>query len=244
MEILKGILHNEPKDLKVLDVGTGIGSFIEILQESLTAYKVIIGIDPNKTAIDKAKELFKNDRTQFICMGGENMTFEDNSFDVVCISNTLHHLPNKEKVLKEMKRVLKVNGLFIVNEMFFDNQSEKQLSHVKLHHLQGEIDTLLGKCHNKTFSKEELICTVKDLNLKMVDMFEFNTHEEQLKTENLEKEEKILEESFNAIAEKLKNIKDFEEYNLHLNTLEKLKTSLYDIGFFTATELMIICRKI
>lgn len=244
MDKLKKILSGESKDLKILDVGTGLGSFIEVLQDSLSEYSSIIGIDTNKEALNKAIEKYEDKRIDFMCMDGENMEFESNSIDVISISNTLHHLPNREKVLSEMKRVLKPNGIIIINEMISDNQSEKQRSHVQVHHLQGEIDTLLGICHNKTFTVQELVEIVEDLNLEKVDMFQYNTHEEQERSENLEKEKEILDQCFQTLESKIEKISDLQQYEQYLENLETMRNKLYHIGFFTATELMVVCRKI
>lgn len=41
------------------------------------------------------------------------LSFSDNSFDVAIISNALHIMPEPVKVLTEIKRVLKPNGLLI-----------------------------------------------------------------------------------------------------------------------------------
>jgi ubiquinone/menaquinone biosynthesis C-methylase UbiE len=54
------------------------------------------------------------------------MEFESGSIDLVSLSNTLHHLPIKEKVLSGIKRVLKPRGIVLINEMICNNQSEKQ----------------------------------------------------------------------------------------------------------------------
>lgn len=244
MDKLKEILSGEPNDLKVLDVGTGVGFFIEVLQESLSGFSSIIGIDTKKEVLDKAIEKYEDKRIKFMCMDGENLEFDSNSMDIISISNTLHHLPNKEKVLSEMKRVLKPKGIIIINEMISDNQSDKQLSHVEIHHLQGEIDTLFGICHNKTFTVKELLKIVEDLNLEKVDMFQYNTHEEQEKSENLEEEKEILDQCFQALELKIEKISDFKQHKKYLEILEKLKNKLYLIGFFSATEVMIVCRKI
>jgi ubiquinone/menaquinone biosynthesis C-methylase UbiE len=42
------------------------------------------------------------------------LSFDDNSFDIVIASNLLHLLYEPEKPVKEIKRVLKENGIFIV----------------------------------------------------------------------------------------------------------------------------------
>lgn len=243
MDKLKNILSGEPKNLKVLDVGTGLGDFIEVLKESLPGYNSIIGIDTEQGTVDKAIEKNRDRRIEFMRMSGENIEFEDNSIDVISISNTLHHLPNKEKVLHEIKRVVKQNGIIIINEMISDNQSEKQFSHVAVHHLQGELDTLFGRCHNKTFTLQELVKLVEDLNLEKVDMFQYNTHEEQESSENLEEEKEILDQCFKALEVKINKISDLKQREEYLETLEKLTNKLYNIGIFGATEVMFICRK-
>lgn len=243
MDKLKNILSGESKNLKVLDVGTGRGDFIEVLKESLPGYSSIIGIDTEQVTVDKAIEKNRDKRIDFMCMSGENIEFEDNSIDVISISNTLHHLPNKEKVLQEIKRVVKQNGIIIINEMISDNQSEKQLSHVALHHLQGELDTLFGICHNRTFTLQELVKIVEDLKLEKLDMLQYNTHEEQKSSENLEEEKEILNQCFNALEVKINKISDLKQREEYLETLEKLRNKLYNIGIFGATEVMFICRK-
>lgn len=41
------------------------------------------------------------------------LPYEDNSFDVVLIANALHVMPNPEKALEEIRRVLREGGLLI-----------------------------------------------------------------------------------------------------------------------------------
>lgn len=60
------------------------------------------------------------------------LSFEDNSFDdAVIISNALHIMPDPVKVLAEMRRVLKANGLLICPHVFtrpferFNMESER-----------------------------------------------------------------------------------------------------------------------
>ena len=45
---------------------------------------------------------------------GECLPFKDNQFDIVYSSNVLEHIPDKNKALNEMKRVLDDNGTIII----------------------------------------------------------------------------------------------------------------------------------
>lgn len=146
---------------KILDVGTGNGCFIETFTEMFKDYNEIIGIDSSDKGFKAAKETFNQDNIKFIQIDASKMDFANNSMDTVCISNTLHHLSNMENVLEEMLRVLKPGGIFIINEMFCDNQSKKQLAHVYIHHLFGKIDSLTGNYHANTFQRQEIIDAAK-----------------------------------------------------------------------------------
>lgn len=228
---------------RVLDLGCGRGPFISILKENLKGYKEIIGIDTNEEMLKIAKENHTEENIKFLNIDGNSMDFEDNSFDVVCISNSLHHVPNQKEILDEMNRVLKSKGLFIIQEMFCDNQSKKQLSHVKLHHLNGEIDTIEGKYHNKTYRKQEIVDIAKDLGLQIIEMTEHNTHKEQEKRVSPKEERETLDSIFNKFSKKIETMKEHSKYQYLIDSLNKIKDDQYDVGFFTATELLIVCRK-
>lgn len=228
---------------KILDVGTGTGSFIPMFTDLFKDFSEIIGIDSSEKAIKMAQESFKQENIKFICMNASKLRFEDESMDTVCISNTLHHLPNYNEILKEMYRVLKPGGLFIINEMFSDNQFEKQLSHVYIHHLCGEIDTIVGNYHANTFKKQEIIDIAKQVGIKIEDILEYSTAEEQQAETNPDVEKEILDSCFKAMDKSIERIKETEQYKTIENKINSLRESLYKVGFMSATELVILSRK-
>lgn len=244
MDKLKRILSSVPEDAIVVDVGTGVGSFIEILDESLMGCRSIIGIDSKEVAIDRAREYFKNNtKVEFKIMDAEKMDFKDESIDIVSISNTIHHLPHKEKVLSEMKRVLKPGGLMIVNEMISDGLTPKQRSHMLLHHLSAEINTLCGVYHERTMTRKEYIDVLNSLGMDQVGTFDYCTEEEQLKDTKPKEEKEALDEWFGAIDKGLERIKDLPEYKGYVVKLNNLKQELYKIGYLNATEVVAVYRK-
>lgn len=50
---------------------------------------------------------------------GENLPYADKSFDIVLLPNVLDHTTNPEKVLSEIKRVLKDEGIFYFDVYFY-----------------------------------------------------------------------------------------------------------------------------
>lgn len=228
---------------RILDVGTGIGDFISTFTELFNDYTEIIGIDSSEKSIELAQKKFKNEKIQFIKMDAEKIAFDDNSMDTVCISNTLHHASNLNQVLKEMYRVLKPGGMFIINEMFCDNQSVKQLSHVYLHHLCGEIDTILGKYHAPTFKKEEILEIAQNTGIKIETVFEYNTNDEQAPEINCKEEKEVWDSCFESLDKYVEKINTAPNYSEIKDRIACLKKKLYQVGFMGATELFIMGRK-
>ena len=73
---------------RVLDVGTDQGGFIDTLMNTLKDYEYFIGIDNctshNSIAeMKEARERFRGKPVEFLEMNGEDLGFEDHSFDTV-----------------------------------------------------------------------------------------------------------------------------------------------------------------
>jgi len=140
----------------VLDVGTGLGGlvneFLEIFPEGN-----FIGIESDETVFEHYKKHGEEPAIEIKIMDAEKMDFEDNSFDIVILSNTFHHIKNKGKIFDEIKRVLKNDGVFILGEMRSDDLNQKQKNHRDLHHLSAEIDMHNGIYHEKTYTEEEIV---------------------------------------------------------------------------------------
>ena len=63
--------------------------------------------------IETALKAKNPENLSFEVADATSLRFEDNSFDVVVIANALHIIPNPEKALAEIRRVLKDDGLLI-----------------------------------------------------------------------------------------------------------------------------------
>jgi ubiquinone/menaquinone biosynthesis C-methylase UbiE len=158
---------------RILDVGTGSGDFIDTLMKTLKSYDFFVGIEISGKELESAKKRFEGQPVEFLEMDAKCLKFEDDSFDTVCVSYTLHHLQNIDKVLAEMKRVLKPGGYFVVQEEFSDGeQNEAQKTHMLQHHWGSEIDSLLGIIHNKTLTRQGIKDLVRSLRLSELEIFE------------------------------------------------------------------------
>jgi len=93
----------------VIDVACGIGDNTNLLSKMDCR---ITGIDFCDEFIDVANKRYSSEKTKFICMDAEKMSFADNSFDIAVSFMALMDMEKPESVMKEVFRVLKNEGLF------------------------------------------------------------------------------------------------------------------------------------
>ncbi len=98
-------------------MGTRYGEFAFTLVEAMPEGSEVIGLECDPKTVEEAREKNGGKGITFVQGEGAHMDFPDDSFELVAISNTLHHIEDYDAVLKEMLRVLKPGGWFLVNEM-------------------------------------------------------------------------------------------------------------------------------
>jgi SAM-dependent methyltransferase len=222
---------------KILDVGTGVGQFTELLRENLGGYDEIVGIDNIERAREGFEKNFPQSNIQFMLMYAQDMKFEDESFDTVCISNSLHHLPNLKGVMDEMIRVLKPGGMFIISEMYCDDQSPKQMSHVYMHHFNAKINRCLGEFHNDTYTREEMVDIATALGLRFEDVFDFIFPGD---TKPQDDETIEIASTCDRLMGRAVGLPNYDELK---EEADKIKKYIIETGFASSTELMILLRK-
>jgi SAM-dependent methyltransferase len=159
---------------RVLDVATGAGDFVRFLLDGMVDHAEIVGIDANPARAAAFAEAF-GDRAdvRFVEMDAHHLAFAEDSFDTVCVSNSLHHFTDPAPVLAEMLRVLRPGGHVIVNEMYRDGQAASQETHVLLHHWWAAVGTVRGEVHRETYRRSEIVEIVERLglaDLRLVDL--------------------------------------------------------------------------
>ncbi len=98
------------KDMDVLDVGTASGMVPRAIADTVNA---VYAIDFSADMITNAREITQTPNISYSVQNSYDMEFEDESFDAVILSNVLHIMDKPEAALREIKRVLKDDGLFI-----------------------------------------------------------------------------------------------------------------------------------
>jgi ubiquinone/menaquinone biosynthesis C-methylase UbiE len=234
---------------RVLDVGTQHGSFITVMMKSMKDYKAFVGIDISEEDLEKARDAIKDDSVDFELMNAEEISFDDNSFDTVCLSFSLHHLSNVGIVLREMLRVLKPGGHLILQEMYSDgDQGAAQLAEIRTHHLGAKVDRIEGIPHYETLTRQQLKDAVNELGFSNVEVYETTWSLKCLYCDNLHQCEdprsdyniKFGREEVQGVLDRAMNHPDTEdiqqEARLLLDNMERT-------GYQSASLLFLICRK-
>ncbi|HOW29897.1 MAG TPA: class I SAM-dependent methyltransferase [archaeon] len=124
------------KNKVVLDAGCGTGKYLELLQPYA---KELYGVDAAKGQLEIAKNKI-NKNIEITCSDLEKTKFKDNTFDVIYSTwalSTILDNNKKEKVLKELLRILKKKGKLILVE----------------NDIGGEFETIRGRYPNITRTK-------------------------------------------------------------------------------------------
>ena len=242
---------------RILDIGTASGGSIDTLMKTLKDYDSFVGIDyypsaTSKKEMESAKKRFEGKPVRVLEMNAENLEFEDGSFDAVCISHSLHHLGKTDRVLAEMKRVVKNGGNFILQEAYCDgDQTEAQKADELEHEWEARIDSLLGVTHNKTLTKQRIMDIVSSLKLRELEVFD-STHSvdclfckrkyECEDPKNQATFHRAISEIDNAIK-RIDNYPDLETRNRLKEEGERIKETIAKSGSASASYLFIIGKK-
>ncbi len=107
---------------KILDLGTGTGTILRIIAKLSTSYTQLFGVDLSMRMLKKAQEVKKDIR--LVNANLLSLPFFDNSFDTIIMCFSFYWVLDKEKLLDEIKRVLKFKGRFVlIEEDFYSSET-------------------------------------------------------------------------------------------------------------------------
>ncbi len=106
------------RPLKILEIGCGSSYFSYELAKRghhVTSLDSFTGI--SRRDVDNIRTIFRKGGMKFHFVDGKatKLPFKRNSFDAVFIIDVIEHVPDEDKALKEIYRVLKPGGFFIAS---------------------------------------------------------------------------------------------------------------------------------
>jgi SAM-dependent methyltransferase len=109
-----------------LELGCGTGIlWLENLERIPPGLDITLS-DLSEGMLQQAEQNLKHSPTafHFKIIDAQSIPFEDHSFDVIIANHMLYHVPDREKALSEISRVLKPDGAFYASTTGADNMKE------------------------------------------------------------------------------------------------------------------------
>lgn len=109
LAVLQDFLKSTPtSSLSLLDVGSSTGIIDNYLADH---FLKVIGIDIDEEALHFAQEKFQKSNLEFKLDDLMELSFSDDTFDVVVCTQIYEHVPDSQTMVKEIFRILKPGGI-------------------------------------------------------------------------------------------------------------------------------------
>ncbi len=149
------------KDGVMLDLACGPGILLAGLASTM---KLNVGLDltPKMIQMARAKCLAVNlTNTRFLESPAENLPFASHLFDCVVTRLTIHHYLNPLIVLREVKRILKPDGILVIADLI----SSEDRAETQLH---NALEQLRDPSHIRMLPESELLKVVNDAEFRVI----------------------------------------------------------------------------
>lgn len=120
----------------MLDLACGPGILLANLASSM---RLSVGVDLTPKMIQMARSTCRaasSANTQFVESLGERLPFATAAFDCVVTRLSIHHFPDPLVVLREVKRVLKSDGLLVIGDLISSDAPAEGRLHNALEQLR------------------------------------------------------------------------------------------------------------
>lgn len=141
------------EDDRVLDIGCGGGATIKRMADSIVSGK-LVGVDYSEVSVALSMQTnaadIQSGKTDIIKASVEALPFADGTFDKIITVESFYFWPNPKENLKEVCRVLKRGGTFLLVADIYNKPglSRESLENIKLYNMfnptESELHDLLS----------------------------------------------------------------------------------------------------
>lgn len=152
-----------------LDAATGGGHTANALAPLVNH---VTALDLTPEMLVSAKKFITGNghsNVEFVEGDAENMPFQDETFDIVTCRIAPHHFPNVKDFIKEVYRVLKPGGRFLLNDNAAPEKDE-------FDHFYNKIEKLRDYSHFRAWKKTEWFQMLEMENFEIFEMHRFEKH--------------------------------------------------------------------
>ncbi|SEB73460.1 MULTISPECIES: cyclopropane-fatty-acyl-phospholipid synthase family protein [unclassified Streptomyces] len=203
---------------RVLDVGCGVGQPAMRIARRTGAH--VTGIAISKDQIARATALAEgaglSDRVEFRHADAMELPFPDNSFDAAIAIESIFHMPDRGRVLAEIRRVLRPGGRLVLTDFFERGPipAEKQPA----------VDRLLRDFIMTLARPEDYVPMLRDAGLRFVELLDITEQSVRQTFEQMSKGSQEMQTVFDDEAEEKfspASMIDVDEFGSVLLTAQK-----------------------
>ncbi len=156
----------------ILDIGCGDGFYLYLLSKIDSDFK-LTGIDINIHALKSAKANLKGKKVNLICGNVLKLPFPKETFDKIIASEVLEHVGDDLSALREINRVLKKEGTFVLsvphkNYPFFWDPINWILDHFFDVHIKSGFWAGIWNQHLRLYTEVNLQTLLKKSGFKKI----------------------------------------------------------------------------
>ena len=114
------------RGMKLLELGCGSGAFTPFVAKALGEQGKLYAVDIQPKMLEQLERKLARPENQdltnieLIQASAYELPFEENSLDLAYLVTVLHEIPDRDRALREIKRVLKPGGILAVTEFLPD----------------------------------------------------------------------------------------------------------------------------
>jgi ubiquinone/menaquinone biosynthesis C-methylase UbiE len=146
---------------RILDIGcAGANGLIHKNNVDNNRASLVVGLDNNLRNLAK----LKGNRSELILASAECLPLQDASFDCVYLGELIEHFWSAEKLLREVKRVLKISG-----KICLDTPNVYSLERILRFVLRGE-DSLGDQDHKIFYTPASVSKLLQNIGFQMIEI--------------------------------------------------------------------------
>lgn len=158
---------NVAEGSRVIFVGVGTGADLAFFPLDKI---MVVAVDYSIEMLKKAKRKYPN--IEFMQMDAQSLSFPDCSFDMIVASLIVSVVPNPEKAILEMARVVKKGGTIIIFDKFAPKHKKLSVAKKIIRPVIKLLGTDIGVSFEKVYKaiKHEC-CVIEDSDIMMRGMY-------------------------------------------------------------------------
>jgi len=145
----------------VVDLGSGAGIDCLLASKKVGPAGRVIGVDMTEEMIERARanaQKASADNVEFVLADIENLPLKDNSADLVISNCVINLAPDKDKVFKEVHRILKVGGRMYVSDIVLLEELSAS---------QRQDEELISCCVGGALLKDDYLAKLKKVGFEV-----------------------------------------------------------------------------